>query len=502
MLNPRVKRIASLAEKAAGLALALVLVSLPITSLPILSKLAGGTMVAPPATVFLFLAAVLWIPFHLLGRGKLPCETKPFLAFAAVACLSSLAAFFLPIETYKGHAIVREEISALITLASAFVFYLVFSVWYQDESRLKNALKLLNLGGLAIVIWGFAQIIVIYLFQGNYPAWMVKFHDLLSIRSLSNNTFSIRVTGFAYEPSWLAHQLNVLYIPFWLASTVIGYSAHQRRFLRLSVENLLLVGGIVLLAFSWSRIGLLAFLLAVAFLVYRFSAYLVKRILQRMKLTSRSGQFYGRFLEFGVIVGLFALYAAVTVGFLFAVSRLDPRLARLFNLRVLPADPFSLALRLAFAERLIYWQVGWNVFAHYPLLGVGLGNVGFFFQSNLPFQGQMLNEILSTTTIANFVPNIKSMWVRLLAETGIVGFSIFSAWLYILWLANRLLRDNPSPTLKVVGWMGALAVIAYLAEGFSVDSFALPYLWVSLGLVTAASALVRRNVRPCDPPSK
>jgi hypothetical protein len=35
--------------------------------------------------------------------------------------------------------------------------------------------------------------------------------------------------------------------------------------------------------------------------------------------------------------------------------------------------------------------------------------------------------------------------------------------------------------------MGKLAIIALIFEGFSVDSFALPYLWFGLGLVTAAS---------------
>ena len=493
MSDSRIDRIASLAQKAAGVSLILALVLLPITSLPILSKIAGGTMVAPPSMIFVFLAMVLWMPIFILRKGKLPAETRPFLAFSIVACISSLAAFFLPIATYKGHIISKEEISALITLASAFVFYLVFSTWYQDKNQLSNALKLLNWGGLAIMIWGFAQIAVINFLHGDYPAWMVKFHDLLSIRSLSNNTFSLRATGFAYEPSWLAHQLNILYIPLWLASTIVGYSSYQKRFLHVSAENFLLAGGIILLAFSWSRIGLFAFLLSAAFLVYRFSAYLAKRIIQTIKPASRLNALFRRVLEFITVVGLFIIYIVIAIGFLFAVSRMDLRLARLFNLRILPSDPFGLALRLAFAERLVYWQVGWDIFAHFPLIGVGLGNAGFYFGSYLPFQGQMLNEVLSMSTIANFLPNIKNMWVRILAETGIVGFSIFSTWIYVLWQANRSLRDFSSPLIKVIGWMGALTTVAFLVEGFSIDTFALPYLWVSLGLVTAASFMVRKN---------
>ncbi len=33
--------------------------------------------------------------------------------------------------------------------------------------------------------------------------------------------------------------------------------------------------------------------------------------------------------------------------------------------------------------------------------------------------------------------------------------------------------------------MGKLVIVALVFEGFSVDSFALPYLWFALGLVTA-----------------
>jgi hypothetical protein len=95
--------------------------------------------------------------------------------------------------------------------------------------------------------------------------------------------------------------------------------------------------------------------------------------------------------------------------------------------------------------------------------------------------------------VAAFLPNVKSIWVRLLAETGIAGFSLFATWLYVLWLANRLLRRQQSSLLRAIGWMGALAVVAFLVEGFSVDSLALPYIWVSLGLVTAAGSLARRQ---------
>jgi hypothetical protein len=41
--------------------------------------------------------------------------------------------------------------------------------------------------------------------------------------------------------------------------------------------------------------------------------------------------------------------------------------------------------------------------------------------------------------------------------------------------------------------MAVLVILVFLVEGFSVDSFAMPYLWVSLGLATAASVMARNE---------
>ena len=37
------------------------------------------------------------------------------------------------------------------------------------------------------------------------------------------------------------------------------------------------------------------------------------------------------------------------------------------------------------------------------------------------------------------LPNVKSFWFRLLAETGIIGFSLFITWIYVLFQSTALL---------------------------------------------------------------
>jgi hypothetical protein len=187
------------------------------------------------------------------------------------------------------------------------------------------------------------------------------------------------------------------------------------------------------------------------------------------------------------------IYVVLVAGLLILLARTDARIARLLAFKGLPTSLLDFAASVDFSERVIYWLNGWQVFARYPLFGVGLGNAGFYFAEHLPAVALRSSEMVQTLNQGLFLPNIKSFWIRLLAETGLFGTSLFLSWYYLLWSACRRLIRETSVLLRTMGWMGTITLLTFLAEGFSIDSFALPYLWISLGLVTAASALARRK---------
>lgn len=155
----------------------------------------------------------------------------------------------------------------------------------------------------------------------------------------------------------------------------------------------------------------------------------------------------------------------------------------------------ALANRMAFFERAIYWFTGLHIFNQYPWLGVGLGNVGFFFLQKAPALGWTSYEILAVLNEQVFLPNTKSLFVRLLAETGLVGFSVFTLFLYSLWRSSRLLSTSASSLLRLIGLAGQFALLAFIGEGFSIDSFAMPYLWVVTGLISASALIYRQQLR-------
>lgn len=143
------------------------------------------------------------------------------------------------------------------------------------------------------------------------------------------------------------------------------------------------------------------------------------------------------------------------------------------------------ANRLVFAERVVFWQTGYEVFNDYPVLGVGIGNAGYYFPEKMPAFGYGLTEVSRLLFEYSGLPNTKSMWTRLAAETGLIGLSLFLTWLAVLWFSGRSLKHSTNRLTQAIGLFGLFVMVGLLIEGFSVDTFALPYFWLSLGILTA-----------------
>jgi hypothetical protein len=449
---------------------------LPLTSLPILSRLMGGTMVAPPSLVFVALGLALYLPMIFLGGERWPGEIIPLAAFLGVALLSSLLAFFSDLPLYKGVSPLRETVSAVLTLLAGCACFLFFAVAIRRSEEYRALLALINVGGILIVAWCLFQLYYIYLHGSEFfPPRILAIHRALSLGSLPEFLRMKRVAGFAFEPSWLAHQLNMVYLPYWLGASLGGYSAWRFRLWRFSAENLLLVAGILLSYASLSRIGYLTLLLVLAFLAWRMSGTLAARL----------GRGRGRLLLRVVMLTSFVALAALGV---YLLSRLDARVAAIFALNYSGGRFFYLANQLALAERFAYWGLGWNVFTAFPWLGVGLGNTGFYFESHLPAV-RLGVERVPEDLPGKYLPG--QCEKSLAAPAGRNGRHRFCR---VCFLAVHSLcfgadfaaaRRGPLARPRLDGMLG---VIALLGEGFSVDSFALPYAWTTFGLLVSASS--------------
>ncbi|NUQ85794.1 MAG: hypothetical protein HUU11_13860 [Anaerolineales bacterium] len=94
---------------------------------------------------------------------------------------------------------------------------------------------------------------------------------------------------------------------------------------------------------------------------------------------------------------------------------------------------------------------------------------------------------------SNLYPNPKNFYVRLLAETGLPGFLLYVSFLLAtLAYALKGLRQA-EPFRRFVGSAGFFSVVAIAAQGISQDSFAMPEMWINLGMLAGVIALKSEN---------
>ena len=105
---------------------------------------------------------------------------------------------------------------------------------------------------------------------------------------------------------------------------------------------------------------------------------------------------------------------------------------------------------------------------------------------NLNDYAYRLIEVRNLLYRSSTLLNIKSLWIRILAETGIVGFIFFFIWYLRSLLGNITILRSSDKVKAAAAWMGCFTLIAFILEGFSLDTFALPYLWFSVGLAAGA----------------
>ena len=453
---------------------------LPLTSVPVIIRLVHSDVVAAPSALLLpFLLVLTAVPF-ILERRDFPSSAIPLILFVLVTLAVTAVSFFGHIPEYKGHDPLKSSLNAVLTLFIGFSFYLVSALNHNNKNMLRFTFRLISISGAVVCLWTLTQAFFWYRYQ-RYPEWMKSIQFTLSAGSLYRQRF----VGFTLEPSWLAHQLNLLYLPFWFAAAVTGYSAFPRRIRAITVERVLFAFGVIVLFLTLSRVGLAAFLITVSF----FGLVFIRRLIGRL-----AGSFppdKQKLFTFLASIGILLLLAGIAYLILRMLMKLDYRMAGLFNISIRGrSDPvFYIAEKLSLAARFVYWDGGISIFNEHPLAGVGLGHAGYYITDLLNAYAYRLVEVRDLIFHSNTLLNIKSLWIRILAETGIAGFCFFTVWYLHSFLTSVRSLGREDPQKCTAAWMGCFALLAFLLEGFSLDTFALPYLWFSAGLAAGAEEL-------------
>jgi O-antigen ligase len=459
----------------------LLLLLLPFTSLPIAGKLLHSNMVAAPSIIPLAILMLFWF---LPGLLKIPLEpnSTPLIIFLCFAIISSLLSFWLPIPIQKNFSLLNNGIEAIATLIIGISFFMYPTQMRFTSQQMNATIKIICFSFVMVFVWSIFQFCVESYFK-EYPDWMFSIQEMIST---SGNLYRGRITGLAFEPSWLAHQLNVFYIPFFLSATITQNSVFKHKILRIKFETLLLFFAAILLFLTKSRIGWLTFLVCIGFIYLHINKILARKIITLVNLKE------SKILVFSMNLALLIILFGMAFLGLFGLSKIDHRMENLFNLDFYKNNKIlDITNEFVFAERILYWQTGWTIFNQFPITGVGPGNSGFFFEENLPAYAWNLDEPRELVFRNSYQGNIKNLWLRILAENGVTGFIFFTIWLLILWNApNDRKPPGKSEEMKWI-FFGKIAIIALVIEGFSIDTYALPYYWLALGLYSRS---IQKNV--------
>ena len=463
---------------------ALTLVAVPVTSFRFMPFMGADSQVRPLSLIPVGLLLIV-LSIRCIQQRRLFLWSNsllPLLAFALVALISSVVGFFLaPVDLYH-YTYASRLVRAWVTFGVGLVLFIVPMSMNRNEQDLKFTLKWLFIGLVGHVAWSIVQLFSIYfqmlLIAGHPLGDLVDYlQKTIMMAGISPNR---RISGLALEPSWLASQVITVYLPWAFASVLLGYRWTKHHWL--APVCLVASGGLIL--FTYSRSGILT-AVAAAFLTFLivgrgWMQRAWKWFLQPFHRINPA--FIRRSLDVGARIGLIVIILAGLVGGSYILSR-NKYFAQIWQSN--KKDPVSYFVDIYAGPRLADAWAGWTIFTQHPWTGIGLGAIGLYFYQALPdwshFNMTEIAQLLSPDNLT--YPNTKNIYVRLLAETGIVGFWLFIAF-YLLMLGKVLtMLGSRRKELTLAGAAGLLAWFAIVVVGFTQDSLAMTNIWLPLGIL-------------------
>ena len=463
----------------------LLLLTVPVSATPLL-PFGSGTLARPLAAfpaAFLLLIAAFRIMF-LRQRPALTADGFRLLAlFSAYLLISGLIlASLAPPEVFKGQTPMDSFLRALVTWAMGLAFYLTARLHIRSDRDIRHALGCLFIGMGASIAFAALQLAAIVA-QGDMLRAVQAITDLFAVHY---DGLKSRAQGMTFEPSWLASQIIVFLMPALIASSIsrqdfVGIPAGRGHRLRLIWGFAIAIGGLLC---SGSRSGLAG--VAVMLVVSGFLA--ARRGHMRVAtgflllLVAGGG---GLVAMSNLGAGAGASYVVGPVAYIADPAYLESAGT---DLTANVSDTLTVAGRIAAAE------AAGGMWLDHPLFGVSLGNDYRYFGKYAPDWAFATGMFTSGAKEGEgwLDPNspekgnAKNFFLRLLAETGLVGFLLFGLFV-IRQIFLRPARDDYHAYFR-------LASLMALGFGFlNQDTFVETGVWIPLVLCFAMNRVPPRQ---------
>ena len=454
--------------------------TLPVASFRYFPFLGETTYVRPLALYPIALLLPLLALQLVRGRMSLPRAGAlvPLMAFVLFALTATGVGALLDPVPLRGQDYFGRAFRAWVTLIIGLSIFLS-AVWMnRNEDDLRFTVKWILAGFVMTVLWSGIQALSFctpFLEKETVTHWQLAF----SMRELVKTN---RVSGMAYEPAWLAGQIATIYLPWLFASLLTRIRVTRFKWL----EIVLLGIALLLLLATYSRGGLLT---AVFALVFTFL------IAGRRELRAAWTWFISGFQRGGswlLRVGILGVALGALVGAGLFLGQ-KGYIARLFTSRADSLEEF--VIQNSAGARAAYTFGALGAYEESPLAGVGLGASGFYIYDHMPdWAMTTVPDIARQFSPENrLYPNPKNMYVRLLAETGLVGLFMFVAFLFSLLGDSLLALKSNTPVLRYLGIAGLFSWLAIGMYNATQDSFATPNIWINLGILAGMTAYALKS---------
>lgn len=467
---------------------AIFLFTLPVTSFPYFPGGVGGRTEVRPLSIYPLIILVILVTLPRLFSKPIPRTVYPLVAFVIAAFASTAIAFTQGIDPDIGITVSSRALRMLITLAVGAAYFVTVVVTPKTEDELRFSLRWLYAGFMMALLWGTIQVGYILFYTPELFDLIEHWQGFISVRGL----FETRISGMTYEPNWFAEQITFLLMPWLFAAVISNYSAFRWRWRWFTVEMLLLAWASAVMIYTYSRTGYVL-----------WGLQLVLAILFRPRKSSehRRGKLWGlvtnRFFQVGILL---VVLAAVV----FVAGSRNRYFSRLWNYWSDENAAGSYIQYIAVSQRIAYWETAYRIYEEYPWLGIGLGNYTFYFEDKLSdrplFPTPELVYKFTPAEGRNRVVVPKNMFVRILAETGLAGTAAFLAFLVAVFGCALYLFVDSRAEARYLGQAGLLGLVVFMGVAFSVDSFAVPNMWVLFGLVTASAQIYSQPARTSEGP--
>ncbi len=452
------------------------LLTLPVTSFRYFPA-GDATYVRPLALYPLILLMLVQLVRLLRRKTSFPGagSLTPFIAFILAALLTSVIALLYIPPPMRGLDLFGRVVRAWVTVIIGLIFF-VAAIWMnRSEQDLRFSLQWIFAGFILDILWSGVQGATFYLHILPKPL-VTHWQRAFSLRELVRTD---RISGLAYEPAWLAGQISTIYLPWLFAALLTRVRITRFKWL----EPILLAAAGVLLLATFSRGGLLT---------VGATIVLTLLLVGRTQVAAAWKWFFSGFRHWpGWIwrVGLIIVILAAAAGGLWFLSRKN-YIAKIFTGQAATLEEFL--VQNSAGARAAYILGAYGAYQEHPWTGVGLGGSGFYIYNNLPdWTLTVVPEIARQLSPDNaLIPNPKNLYVRLLAETGLIGFFLFIAFQFSLLGDALAALKRKTPMGLYLGIAAIFTWIALIFYNMTQDSLAIPNLWINLGILAGMSASV------------